>query len=88
MSFKRELGVDVDMPGELALKVIQQAGGFIRSPARQTARCAEDVAEQQVDIVNIGVTTVEPRLRMNGVIDVAVSVAVGVGKWVERRSYS
>jgi phosphoribosylformylglycinamidine synthase II len=78
MSFKNEIGVDIDILGELPLdkKLFAETGGFILEVPRQHVVDIQKMfAAQQVALLMLGTTQTESRLRMGGVIDVAVKEA-------------
>ncbi len=57
-------------------KLFGETGGFILEvPREKMKELRELFAAQQVPMFAIGETSKEPRLRMNGVIDLAVSEA-------------
>ena len=72
MSFKNQIGMKVDIPGDLATdkKLFSETGGFILEVARGKLNELKKLfADQQVPVLVLGETNAEPRLRMNGVID-------------------
>ncbi len=78
MSFKREIGVCVEIPGEIALqkKLFGETGGFILEVAREKLKPLRALfAEYQLTCHSIGLTNASARLQINGVIDIAVSDA-------------
>jgi len=78
MSMKNNIGVKVEIPGELAIekKLFGETGGFILEVARDKVKEVRKImADNQVVPVQVGETTREARLQMNGVIDLAVSEA-------------
>lgn len=78
MSFKKQLGMKIEVPGDLpnAKKLFGETGGFILEVARDKLKELRALfAEQQIPIFVLGDTVQEPRLRMNGVIDVAIKDA-------------
>lgn len=78
MSFKQQIGVQVDVPGELSTekKLFGESGGFILEVARDKVKDLKIVLDMhQLPLLIIGETTALPRLQMNGVIDVSVEEA-------------
>ena len=78
MSFKNQIGMQVDVPGELAQekKLFGESGGFVLEAARHQVMALRKLfGEQRVPLYVIGETTAEPRLQMNGVIDVPINEA-------------
>jgi phosphoribosylformylglycinamidine synthase len=78
MSFGRQIGAKIDVPGELPLgkKLFSETGGFVLEAARDKFKALKKVFLQyEVPIFMIGETTSAPRLLMNGVIDLAVAEA-------------
>lgn len=78
MSFKKGIGVRVDVPGELALekKLFGETGGFILEVARDKVKELRKVFEEyQQPLFVLGETIAEPALHMNGVISVAIEQA-------------
>ncbi|VVC76559.1 Phosphoribosylformylglycinamidine synthase subunit PurL [Aquicella siphonis] len=78
MSFKNRIGVQIDIPGELAAdkKLFAETGGFILEIPRDSQKDIRQLFEQRrVNAFIIGETTKEPRLKMNAVIDLPVSAA-------------
>jgi phosphoribosylformylglycinamidine synthase len=78
MSFKYELGVCVDVPGKLATekKLFGETGGFILEvPQGKLPTLNKLFADYRITPIVLGKTTVEPRLRMNAVIDLPVAIA-------------
>jgi phosphoribosylformylglycinamidine synthase II len=75
MSFKSNIGMNVEIPGALPIekKLFSETGGFVIEVARDKVKMVQKLfSEQQVPIHVIGMTTMEPRLRMNSVLDVGV----------------
>lgn len=78
MSFKRRYGVNITIPGPLALekKLFGETGGFILEVSRDKLQAVKALfSAHQVPLIIIGTTSHQPRLRMNDVIDVAVEDA-------------
>ena len=78
MSFKNEIGIKVEIPGELATdkKLFGETGGFILEvPREQVKECNKIFAEYAVPLFVIGETMSSPRLQMNEVIDVSIQEA-------------
>jgi phosphoribosylformylglycinamidine (FGAM) synthase-like enzyme len=78
MSFKNQIGVKVEVPGELsaAQLLFSETGGFVLEVARDKIKeLKAHFANQQVPVFVIGDTTHEPCLQLNGVIDVPISQA-------------
>ncbi len=78
MSFHRQLGVDINITGDLATekKLFGESGGFILEVMRDQVKKIQSIfAENKVPLMVIGKTTREARLRMNAVIDLAVNDA-------------
>jgi len=78
MSFKNQIGMTVEIPGELPLekKLFTESGGFVLEVTREKVRLLQkECDERQVMMTVIGQTTIEPRLRMNQVVDIAISDA-------------
>ena len=78
MSFKNQLGVKVDIPGELAMekKLFGETGGFILEvPRDKMKELRKFFEEQQVPAIPIGETTTDARIKINNVIDVTVAEA-------------
>lgn len=75
MSFKNNIGVRVDIPGDINTekKLFTETGGFVLEVAREKMKALQKIfADHKVQIFTIGSTQTMPRLQMNGVIDVAV----------------
>ena len=75
MSFKNNLGVDVDVAGDLSneKKLFGETGGFILEVARDKVKEIKKLFEaQQLPLFVIGETTSAAQLRMNGVIDISI----------------
>jgi phosphoribosylformylglycinamidine synthase II len=76
MSFKHNIGVNVMIPGELATEInlFSESGGFILEVARDKLNELKGVfGAKEIPVMLIGETNESGRLRMNAVIDVAVS---------------
>ena len=74
MSFKRSIGVKVEIAGDLALdkKLFGETGGFIFEVERDKARDLKQLfAEQQIPLQQIGETTLIPQLQINQVINLS-----------------
>lgn len=80
MSFKKNKGVNIDIPGDLSIekKLFSETGGFIIEIAKdKSASLNKLFARYQVPIYLLGQTTEEPYLRMQNVIDLTIAEA----KW-------
>lgn len=78
MSFKNNIGVDIEISGELATekKLFGETGGFILEVAKDKLKVLKAYfAERSVPCSVLGYTTAEPHLRMNGVIDLSILAA-------------
>lgn len=78
MSFKRQIGAKVEIPGDLSTekKLFSETGGFVLEVARDKMKALRALfAEQGVSVITLGETMAEPRLQINGVIDVQISEA-------------
>ncbi len=78
MSFKNQIGVKIDVPGDLSAekKLFSETGGFILEVARDKVKEVKKIfAEYQVPLFVLGETTTTSRLQMNGVIDLSVAEA-------------
>lgn len=78
MSFKNQIGVKVDVPGDLPVekKLFGESGGFILEVARDKVKLLQTLFdEQNVPMMVMGVTTVEPVLKMNDVVNMSVTEA-------------
>lgn len=78
MSFKNGIGVKVDVPGDLPeeKRLFGESGGFVFEVPRHHALTVKQLfSESNVPLFEIGKTTSDAQLRMNDVIDVAVSKA-------------
>lgn len=78
MTFTHNIGVDAQVPGDLATvkKLFTETGGFVLEVRRENLPLVEKVLqEHKLSFVNIGKTTPDARIKINGVIDVAVQDA-------------
>ncbi len=78
MSFKRQIGMTIDVPGELAVekKLFGETGGFILEVARDKLKTLRNFfAEAGVSCEVLGQTMATPDLKMNAVIDLPISQA-------------
>lgn len=78
MSFKNNIGVNVNVPGELSVekKLFGETGGFVLEVARDKVKELRQIfADQNIPVFMIGETSAEPRLQMNGVIHLAIQQA-------------
>jgi phosphoribosylformylglycinamidine synthase II len=78
MSFKQQIGVTVEIPGNLAdeKKLFAESGGFILEVAKNKFATLEKVfAHYQIPLYRIGQTIEQPRLLMQNRIDIAISEA-------------
>lgn len=75
MSFKQQIGLKVDVPGDLSVekKLFSESGGFVLEVAREHIKTFKQLfADKQVPVFEIGATTSSARLQMNDVIDLQV----------------
>jgi phosphoribosylformylglycinamidine synthase II len=75
MSFKSQIGLQVEIPGNLPVdkKLFSETGGFILEVSRDKVKALEaHLNEQQVTMAHIGMTTSRAHLQMNGVIDLPI----------------
>ncbi|OAI46121.1 hypothetical protein AYO45_06495 [Gammaproteobacteria bacterium SCGC AG-212-F23] len=75
MSFKNQLGVEINIPGDLATdkKLFGETGGFILEISNANLTAVQKIFQnQQVPIFILGKTSKEPRLKMQNCIDVTV----------------
>lgn len=78
MSFKNQIGVKIDVAGDLATekKLFGETGGFVLEVARDKLKELKRIfAEHQVPVMVLGDTVAEARLQMNGVIDLPINEA-------------
>ena len=78
MSFKNLIGVNIHLPGDLALdkKLFTESGGFILEVVREHLRELRKILlNYQVSMIILGETTTIPRLCMHEVIDLPISEA-------------
>ena len=78
MSFKNQIGVKIEIPGELSIekKLFSETGGFILEVARENlSLCKELFLQHQVSFFVIGETVADARLQMCQCIDVSVQDA-------------
>ncbi|MBV9576685.1 MAG: phosphoribosylformylglycinamidine synthase subunit PurL [Gammaproteobacteria bacterium] len=78
MSFKNQIGLKVEIPGELAIekKLFGETGGFVLEVARDKLKELKKLfADENISLIAIGETMLEPRLQMNAVIDIAIHEA-------------
>lgn len=78
MTFPNQIGVKVTIPGELSIdkKLFSETGGFILEVARDKVKDIKKLmAEAAVAVDVIGETIVDPRIQINGVIDIAIQHA-------------
>lgn len=78
MSFKKFIGVKVNVPGDLVAekKLFGETGGFILEVNKDKLVALKNIfARHEVTIFNIGQTQILPRLQMQECIDVAISDA-------------
>ena len=78
MSFKNQIGVKVEIPGDLPTekKLFSETGGFILEVPRDKVKEIKKIfAEYHVPIFLIGETCAEPYLKINGSIAVAIQAA-------------
>jgi phosphoribosylformylglycinamidine synthase II len=78
MSFKRQIGMTISVPGELSneKKLFSETGGFVLEVAREKViEVRKLFASKQIPVFVLGETTEESRLRMNDVIDLPITKA-------------
>lgn len=78
MTFKHHIGVKIEIPGDLAIekKLFSETGGFVLEVARDKLKELKKLfADENITLTTLGDTTLEPRLRINDVIDVSISEA-------------
>jgi len=72
MSFKNEIGSDVNVPGELRAdkKIFGETGGFVIEVAIKNIKDIKNIfAQRNVELIGIGETTAEKKIKMNGCIE-------------------
>jgi len=78
MSFKNQVGCQVDIPGDLRLdkKLFGETGGFILEVAKMhLPELKKLFSHYHIPFIVIGQTSKEPRLQLSSVIDLSVSAA-------------
>ncbi len=78
MSFRNEIGVDVNIPGNLKTdkKLFGETGGFVIEVKKDVVQKVKEVfAKRQVELIEIGNTIQEKKIKMNKVIDVDLKEA-------------
>ena len=78
MSFRNNIGIKVEIPGELpaSKKLFGESGGFILEVRREEVNEMKTIfAEHKLNFAVIGETNKSSRLVMNGVIDIPVADA-------------
>ncbi|QBR84095.1 phosphoribosylformylglycinamidine synthase subunit PurL [Legionella israelensis] len=78
MSFKRQIGARVDIPGDISIesKLFAENGGFLLEVAEEHVdEVLAIFTREHVSAMSIGQTTSEKRLLMNGFIDIPISEA-------------
>ena len=78
MTFKNKIGVRVNVPGDLSLekKLFSETGGFILEAAKDKVIGLKKLfADFNVPLLMLGETSIEPRLRMEDVINLAIDDA-------------
>lgn len=78
MVFPKQIGVKVTIPGELSVekKLFSETGGFVLEVARDKMNeIKKHMADAAVAVEIIGETMANPRIQINGVIDLAVQEA-------------
>ncbi len=78
MSFKRQIGVRANIPGQLPVdkKLFSETGGFILEVAREKIIALKKLfAEHNVPIFMLGETMFEPTLQIDGVINLPIQQA-------------
>lgn len=81
MSFQQQIGVKIDIPGELSIakKLFSESGGFILEiPRDKWKEFRELFVQHQMPLILLGETTQEARLQMSAVIDLPISEAKSV----------
>ncbi|QDP72804.1 phosphoribosylformylglycinamidine synthase subunit PurL [Legionella israelensis] len=78
MSFKRQIGARVDIPGDISIesKLFAENGGFLLEVAEEHVdEVLAIFTREHVSAMSIGQTTSEKRLLMNGFIDIPINEA-------------
>lgn len=78
MSFQHQIGVKIDIPGELPIekKLFSESGGFILEVAREKWKeFREMFVQHQMPMILLGETTKEARLQMNAAINLPINEA-------------
>ncbi|STX51218.1 phosphoribosylformylglycinamidine synthase II (FGAM synthase II) [Legionella busanensis] len=78
MSFKNNIGIDIELAGPLPLekKLFSETGGFILEVAQKDLSVIEEIFNNfSVPCQNIGKTTREPILKINGQLHLAINLA-------------
>lgn len=78
MSFRNEIGVDVNIAGELRpdKKLFGETGGFVLEVDKNNLAAVQHIFEKrQVPAFVIGHTVSEAQLKINNVIDIAIEIA-------------
>ncbi len=78
MSFRNEIGCDVAIPGELRTdrKLFGESGGWAIEVEKHQIDMVKNIFEKnKLELLEIGTTTAEKKLQMNGVVTVDLSEA-------------
>lgn len=78
MSFANEIGLEIEIPGSLRndWKLFSETGGFVLEVEKENLAKVKNIfSGQGTAVFEIGNTTAEPRLKMNGVIDLDLRTA-------------
>jgi len=78
MSFKNNIGVKINVPGELsdAKKLFTETGGFVLEVAREKVKDIRKIfTDRQLPIFILGETTAHPYLQINEVINLPIAQA-------------
>jgi phosphoribosylformylglycinamidine synthase len=78
MSFRRSIGIDITIPGNLADEklLFSETGGFILEVGQEQLKQVQEIlSKHQVPYQFIGKTTSEPVLKMNSVINTTIDKA-------------
>lgn len=78
MTFKREIGISVDIPAALPASktLFSETGGFVIEVAKEQVKKFEKLlAHFEIQAILIGNTTKEAQIKINNVIDVSVAEA-------------
>lgn len=78
MSFQHEIGIDVNIPGDLPIEVLlfSETGGFVLEVRKDQYQAVQTLFEEaDLSCEIIGTTTSCARLKINGVIDLEIAAA-------------